>query len=114
MEIVWSKEIDEVLSKGQSLGKIGIKNWALEKKLALETLNKFGKMQVPILGGDVYEIKDGNINYSNDNWYCDQMVGESSSDFTLRSIRKAKEYIENYPGDSTNEFLFVLVPEVKN
>ncbi len=111
MEIVWSTRADEILNKGISLNSIGVKNWALSKKEALESLDQFLYYNIPILGGDVCESENGAIKYNYDNWYCDRNLGESDADFTFRSIHFARDYIEKYNMPTTNQILFVIVPE---
>lgn len=111
MAITWTSEIDAVLSVGQDLNSAGVRNWALDSSSALRALDQFLAMKVSVLGGDVYEIKNGVVEISYDNWYCDPLDGESESDFSVRSILVAKKYISAYP--SVNKaILFAIVPKV--
>lgn len=112
MKTVWSSKIDDILKNGHLLSGIGVNNWALEKSEALNALDKFAELQVPVLGGDVCELIDGVIQYNYDNWYCEQMQGEPKTDFIIRSIGKAKEYIENYNGKDPDKIFFAFVPGV--
>ena len=41
MNIIWSDKIDNILKVGFPLNSIGINNWALSKKDALNALSKF-------------------------------------------------------------------------
>jgi Immunity protein 40 len=111
MHVVWSKKADEILNKGISLDSIGIKNWGLSREAALESLDQFLYYNIPVLGGDVCESENGVIKYNYDNWYCDRNLGESDADFIVRSIQVARDYIEKYNMQSTNQILFVIVPE---
>ncbi|MDO5615801.1 MAG: Imm40 family immunity protein [Cruoricaptor ignavus] len=111
-DIVWSDKVDELLSKGISLESMGIKNWALSQQEALQVLNRFVDLQIPILGGDVCEFIDGVIQYNYDSWYCDRLPSESHVEFVSRSIRKTKEYIEHYDIKVPNKIFFTFVPEI--
>lgn len=110
--IVWSNKIDKILCKGMSLESIGVKNWSLSRPEALNALNQFLILEVPILGGDVCEIINGVLQYNYDNWYCDKLPNESNLDFVKRSIEKAREYIETYLIKRPNKIFFALVPGV--
>ncbi len=112
MKIVWSSKIDDILKNGHPLSGIGVSNWALQRSEALKALTRFTELQVPILGGDVCELIDGIIQYNYDNWYCDQIQVESKPEFVLRSIAKAKQYIENYQGKDEDKLFFAFVPGV--
>ena len=47
-----------------------------------------------------------------DNWYCDELPNEFLSDFVIRSIDKAKQYIESYNIKKGDDIFFTLVPKV--
>lgn len=108
MEIFWSKEIDEILKVGKSLNGIGVNNWALTKSQAMEVLEKFSKLKVPVAGGDVYENSDGVFQSNYDNWYCDSE--KNDKDYVIQSIKKSKEYIKSY--NLNSKYFFVLVPSL--
>ena len=93
MKTIWSITIDEILKIGKPLANVGVFNWALTKGQALEVLDKFLTLQIPILGGDVYENIDGKLQPNLDNWYCEPKKEEAKIDFMYRSIKKAKIYI---------------------
>lgn len=112
MKIIWSNKIDDILKVGISLNDISVNNWALTKSQALEVLDQFLLHQIPVLGGDVFEKPEGEIQHNYANWYCDQRSGESRIDFVKRSIEKAKSYIENYKPGNSKEYYFTIVPEV--
>lgn len=108
MNVIWSEKIDLILSSGVSLEYLGIRNWALVRDDALRAICELGALGIPILGGDVYQLVDQVAEQTYDNWYCDQVPGESDSDFLNRSVNKAKSYIENYSIDGA---LFTVVPK---
>lgn len=112
MKTIWSKEIDEVLKVGQFLDNVGVKNWALTKNQALKALDQFLVLGVSVLGGDVYEEKEGIIQSNYDNWHCDLLSGESKADFLESSFKKSKAYIETYKAKDSSKTFFVLVPSI--
>lgn len=109
MSVIWSEQIDSILSCGISLDCVGIKNWALRRDDAIRAINELEALGVPILGGDVYQLVDGAAEQTYDNWYCDQESGELGSTFLKRSLDRAKSYICNY---SMSGALFAIVPKV--
>jgi hypothetical protein len=113
METIWSNSIDEILKIGRPLNEIGIRNWALTKAQALLVIERLMKNKTPILGGDVFENVGSLITQNYDNWFCEQLVGETESEFLNRSIAKAKQYIESYPAIGEDIVLFTLVPKLK-
>jgi hypothetical protein len=106
---LWSEAIDAVLSTGVSLAPIGSSNWALNRNDALAAVDKLYAMKVPILGGDVYRLENGDLIFDYGGWYSDQEASESSGAFVVRSWRETKTYIEEYPLKTA---LFVIVPGV--
>ena len=72
-------------------------------------LDRLYEMQIPVLGGDVYEIANGVIQNNYDSWHCDKLLNESHSDFVSRTIGKAKEYIEDYNSDHPDKIFFAFV-----
>jgi len=113
MKIVFSKEIDNILStKGIFLESIGINNWALSDKDVLFVLEQFDNMHIAVLGGDVCEKKDNDkmqLNY--DSWHYEKDLNKLESEYINDSLRYAELYIKNYNGLSNNIY-FILVPDV--
>ncbi len=95
---------------GIPLHSIGVDNWALSRQQALLTLNYFRAMEVPVLGGDVYVINDGEIEHTYDSWHFDRVENdEKSSDFVNHSIDHAKKYIMQYNIVDDRKIFFSLV-----
>ena len=111
MKYTWSAKIDYILQVGKSLENIGINNWGLTSEQFLVVIDQFLKNDIAILGGDIYVIRNDNIEPSYDNWHCNHETGERFSDFVQRSIKKARNYITNYKGINDNK-LIALVPEI--
>ena len=112
MEIVWSDSVDSILKIGKSLNEVGIDNWALSKIQALKVLDQFLESKISVLGGDVYENINGAIQSNYDSWCCEPLSNESKTDFINRSIKKARNYIEEYKTADSKNIFFVFVPNV--
>lgn len=108
MEVFWSLEVDPILAAGRSLTVIGVRNWALDREKALNALTKLAKINVPVLGGDVYSVQDGVIDSTYDNWYCNRNNLESDSAYMERSISAARDYILKFKPHKS--MLFAIVP----
>ncbi len=105
----WSEDVKAILSSGISLSEIGVNNWALTEAQAMQALDKFESLNTPVLGGDIYEMVDGEPESNYDNWYCDQNDNEELGEFVARSISYARQYIGNYRNPSGRETFFVFV-----
>ncbi len=112
MTIIWTENIDAILSRGVSLESIRVNNWALTRQQALDVLDKFTALGIAVLGGDVYNIKDEVIKASYDNWYCNPLVNESKDVFIQRSLVYARNYICGYSDSEADTVRFVLVPKL--
>jgi Immunity protein 40 len=102
---------DPILKVGIALDQIGIRNWGLTKSQALRALVEFEAMSMAVLGGDVYEAKDGLVRPQYANWYCDPLPSEPWPTFVTRSIAHCRSYIEKYKIDPAVEILFAIVPQ---
>lgn len=111
MQCVWSDRIDKILAAGHSLQSVGIRNWALDRGAALAALDEFCAQGISVLGGDVYVLRNGTLESTYDNWYCNRMEGEVNADFVSRSIGEARRYIEDYPA-KLDPMLFSIVPDI--
>lgn len=108
-------QINKLLKEGYCLQTIGVKNWAFSKDDALNILNRFEELHVSILGGDVYELINNNIQFNYDNWYSNSLPNETDIEFSERSLKKAREYIINYRVDEQNKIFFsFIISELKN
>lgn len=108
---VWSKAVDQILGVGRSLEDVGVRNWALTRAQALDALIRLDTAQIAILGGDVYELRDGILRPRYDNWHCDRKQNESGTAFATRSVAAARSYIADYRPEKETEVFFVIVPD---
>jgi hypothetical protein len=65
---------------------------------AIRLINIMLTEVVPVIGIDIFLLKNNIITFTDtyDNWYCDRIMNESFSKYTLRSCANAKRYIEDY------------------
>ena len=84
-----------------NLNGLGINNVAYSKCEALR--------MIPVLGGDVFLLKDNIPSLTYDNWYCDKNPQESDQEYVIRSCKKAYEYVSTYNSADSNKVLFSLV-----
>lgn len=112
MKTVYTNKVDEMLSVGKWLGDNGIYNWALTKSQASDVLDKLYNSNIGVLGGDVCKDEEGYIWPNYDSWYSNHIPEESNEDFVTRSIKKSKDYIEQYKPYVTDIIYFTIVPDV--
>ncbi len=105
----WPDNLRNILNVGVPLFNININNWALSKGQALDVIQSFLLLKIPILGGDVYEISNGTFQSNYDSWYCDKNENEEHLTYVQRSYEKAQAFINNYSQD--NFFYFAVVPD---
>lgn len=108
--MVWSEEIDAILSTGLSLDPIGIRNWVLDARAAIAALHSLHAKDLPIFGGDVFSVNEGRIESTYDSWYCDMRKDESHREFVDRSFARALEYVENFRPTSAGVRFFAIMP----
>jgi len=109
VQYVWSEKIDSILSAGESLEVLGVRNWALDQAGALYALERLHQEGIAVAGGDVYRLENGRLEPTYDNWYCDRSDGEQIGEFVERSIGVAMNYITEYLNSDGRAF-FSLVP----
>ncbi|EDH9717851.1 hypothetical protein MYA82_004452 [Salmonella enterica subsp. enterica serovar Agona] len=94
---------------GISLESLGVKNWALNRKNALDVLHHFESLNICVLGGDVYILTDKGMEQNYDSWYFDIDKDIPKHENICFSIKKAIDYIEAYP---IKDAFFSIVPLV--
>lgn len=92
-----------------NLSELGINDVAYPKYEALRMISRFEEQGIPVLGGDVFLLKDNIPSLTYDNWYCDKNPQESNQEYVIRSCKKAYEYVSTYKSDDSNKVLFTLV-----
>lgn len=110
MRIVWTEQIDSILSVGIWVGVIiGTSNWALTRQEALHALDQLEELGVSILGGEVCHRVGDRIEMNYDSWHCDLEPKESMTSFLQRSLDAARSYIIRYPRD---DVFFLIDPDL--
>jgi len=109
--MIWNHELDSILNKGVPLQDLGINNWALDRGQSLSALEELEQAGVAILGGDVYELIEGKLSSNGDSWYCECSDGEQKSQFAVRSIKRARQFILSYRPPNNGSPFFALVPD---
>jgi hypothetical protein len=94
--------------KGRSLREIGCAGVAFARTDILDALESQKGGQVAVLGGDVVEIIDGELQHQHtyDNWHADRGPGEDLIDYIERSIAEAERYIRRYPDPEDGTILY--------
>ena len=85
---------------------------ALNENEALQALDLYYKLEIPVLGGDVFYLdQNKEIDWTRDNWYFQKDEGEE--EFLKRSIDGSANFIKNYQNTSFKNctFLFDIVFE---
>ena len=110
MNSVWHEKVKNILQIGIWMGDSGVNNWALTKLLALQVVDTLANEGIPILGGDVVELRDGKFRHTHDNWHINRRDFESKQKFLSSSIKITRNYIQGFDTYDRNVF-FVLVPD---
>ena len=99
-----------VSCEGRKLSEInsGSDEVALKPSVAIRALELLAGSQVAILGGDVLSDSSGKLAYVYENWYCEQLPGESPFAFVRRSHSVAHEFITRLV-ERNNPNLFVVL-----
>lgn len=85
---------------------------ALNENEALQALDLYYKLEIPVLGGDVFYLdQNKEIDWTRDNWYFQKDEGEE--EFLKRSIDGSANFIKNYQNTSFKNctFLFEVIFE---
>jgi hypothetical protein len=85
---------------------------ALNENEALQALDLYYKLEIPVLGGDVFYLDQNiEIDWTRDNWYFQKEEGED--EFLKRSIDGSANFIKNYQNTSFKNctFLFEVIFE---
>jgi Immunity protein 40 len=101
--------VEAILSVGIDLEDFGSANWALSRSDALAAVSKFQELEIPILGGDVWEMRNGRPFLTLDNWYCRRSAAEPFRKFLEKSVEQAQNYIRSYESSEDDQHLFEIV-----
>lgn len=99
----------KILEKTISLAEFGIRDLTWEKEDAENLIVSLMADDIGILGGDVYVIDSNHPIPTYDNWFSDPEKGELPKEYFLRSKKQALDYIQAYPIEQNQIFLFSIV-----
>ncbi len=90
--------------------RLGVQEWAFRRKDALKMIEYRRSRGIPCSGGDVVaESESGKFTYTRDNWYCQRDQFQKEAEYVEGSLKKASEYINNYPEKGDGQYFYVLV-----
>ena len=99
------KRIEEYsVLKGVPLKHLGINEYAWKYDDAMVLIDMLKDANIPVLGGDVYTVKDGAIRSTYHSWYVN-----NPQEIMSESWNRAKEYIKQYESSNRDQSLFVFV-----
>ena len=90
--------------KGISLKHLGVNEYAWKYDDVLMLIDMLSDARIPVLGGDVYIVKDGTIRPTYSSWYVND-----PREIISESWYRAKKYIKNYEYLNRTKNLYVLV-----
>ncbi|ONK25398.1 hypothetical protein BVE84_10120 [Streptococcus azizii] len=94
------------LGKGVSLSEIGVNEYVYAWKHVDAVLSEIKKLNLVILGGDVYIEKNHRMTLTYDSWYYNRLY--TPSDCKL-SIDKARGYIYDYIEKNGDLYYFSFI-----
>lgn len=101
-------KIEEFLKNGISMHEQGIYGYALDRNQTLDFIDICRELNISILGGDVLENSEGELEHTYDSWYCNNDRQEGAIEFSHRSTMYAREYILNYIKNEKAYFILTL------
>jgi hypothetical protein len=104
------KEFESLLKQhGYDLRSIGVKGAALMQAHALKAIEILENQNIPILGGDVFVLKEKKIDFSYDNWYCDEEDFDNYEEYIRMSWETARKYIKLFKENDNEIYMFQIV-----
>ena len=90
--------------------RLGVEEWAFRRKDAMGLLEYRRSRGISCSGGDVIvESEAGKFEYTGDNWYYQRDQFHTEAEYIEGSIKKALDYINNYPEKASGQYYYVLV-----
>ncbi|ARN76060.1 Imm40 family immunity protein [Oceanicoccus sagamiensis] len=101
--------ITAIVSCGVPLNRLGEKSWALSKYQALKALHQLKLEGAVIIGGDMYQLSDGELQPNGDSWYFERFCGESDEEFSQRTVDCTFNYLVEYEHPNKLETYFAFI-----
>lgn len=91
--------------------RLGVSEWAFKREDALKMLESMKKRNIPCTGGDaIFEDEQGRLSYDNGFWHYNRSEKDiTQEEYIGASIKRAQEYIKNYPEKDNKKYYYVLV-----
>lgn len=81
---------------------------ALRRADALTAVEIVRQLPLPIIGGSVYFLRNGCVEFAYAAWSCDPRDGENGKDYITRSCDESRRYIAMFPHRDDVEPVFLL------
>lgn len=104
-----SKHLEAILEKGWRVPEPDSNCFAVTRLQMKEVLEEAERIQIALLGGDVYYQSNSGITSGTESWYCDRERGEPYSNFVARSIDISREYLKEFDAENPLTALFAPV-----
>jgi hypothetical protein len=101
-------EVQEILAS-RGIAVAGTNERAVFRDDALACVRLYQEGRTPVLGGDVYFVRDGQLEPAYANWCADRHANESSLAYIERSCEYAWSYIDGFPETHGRPNAFVIV-----
>lgn len=108
---IFRKELPpKLMSSSISLEKINENNYAWLLNDALAVIEILKNARIPILGGDVFLLQNGNPNFTYDSWYIKgREEYNSAEEFLVDSEQRAVKYITTYAQKNGDKYCYSFV-----
>jgi hypothetical protein len=97
-----------------NISSVGVNSIAFTKENALLMAKVIRQENIPISGGDVYFLNNGQIVAAQDNWSCEKTADETLRDYTERSYRDTIDYITQYGEERISYFWKIPIRKRRN
>jgi hypothetical protein len=94
---------------GVSLASLNLSDIGLTRADALRAVEILREGVTPILGGDLFFLKDGRPEFAFDNWSTEPEPGETNNLYVRRSCDTTEAFVRKIPDQPDVELLFAFV-----
>lgn len=104
------RDVSELNGSSRNAAESGVSYYfALDSTSSLEFLQLCLDELVPVIGGDVLKLSDGQLDYTTDHWSYERCNNECYSEYVKHSVQIAKEWLCSFP--TVVYFSFTLLEE---
>jgi hypothetical protein len=100
-----------IVKTALSLENIGVDEYAWDWQDSIKIIETLTgpANKIPILGGDVYVLANGQFKHTGDSWFIEKAVSESSDVFLDRTRFISIAYIKTYTARNGENFFYSIV-----